>query len=89
MALKLNTASSGSVTIEPANTASNYTLTVPAQTGTVAINGPAFSAYQSSAQTLSSGTITKIEFQTEEFDTDNCFDNAINYRFTPNVAGYY
>ena len=35
MGLKLNTASSGSVTIEPANTASNYTLTVPAQTGTV------------------------------------------------------
>lgn len=35
MGLKLNTASSGSVTLEPANTASNYTLTVPAQTGTV------------------------------------------------------
>lgn len=36
MGLKLNTASSGSVTLEPANTASNYTLTVPAQTGTIA-----------------------------------------------------
>lgn len=35
MGLKLNTASSGSVTIEPTNTASDYTLTVPAQTGTV------------------------------------------------------
>ncbi len=35
MGLKLNTASSGSVSLEPANTASNYTLTVPAQTGTV------------------------------------------------------
>lgn len=35
MGLKLNTASSGSVTIEPTNTASNYTLTVPAITDTV------------------------------------------------------
>jgi hypothetical protein len=25
----------------------------------------------------------------EEFDTNNNFDNATNYRFTPTVAGYY
>jgi hypothetical protein len=37
MPLKLNTASSGSVTIDAANTASNFTLTVPAQTGTAII----------------------------------------------------
>jgi hypothetical protein len=56
----------------------------------VAGNGPAFGAYQSSAQTaLAAGTWTKIVFQTEEFDTASCFDNATNYRFTPNVAGYY
>ena len=52
-------------------------------------NGPAFSAYQSSAQTLSSITFTKINFQTEEWDTNNNFDNATNMRFTPTVAGYY
>jgi len=52
-------------------------------------NGPAFSAYQSSAQTLSSATWTKLQFQTEEFDTGSAFDNATNYRFTPTVAGYY
>ena len=51
--------------------------------------GPAFSAYQSSAQTLSANTFTKLQFQTEEFDTANCFDSTTNYRFTPNVAGYY
>ena len=51
--------------------------------------GPAFSAYQSSAQTLSSGASTKIQFQSEEFDTANCFDSSSSYRFTPNVAGYY
>jgi hypothetical protein len=50
---------------------------------------PAFSAYQSSAQSISSGTWTKIQFQTEDFDTASCFDNSTNYRFTPNVAGYY
>jgi hypothetical protein len=50
---------------------------------------PAFSAYQSSAQTLSSATWTKLQFQTEEFDTASAFDNATNYRFTPQIAGYY
>jgi hypothetical protein len=55
----------------------------------VAGKGPAFSAYQSSAQTLSNTTWTKIQFQTKEFDTANCFDATTNYRFTPTVAGYY
>lgn len=35
MGVKLNTASGGSVSIEPTNTASNFTLTVPAVTGTM------------------------------------------------------
>jgi hypothetical protein len=52
----------------------------------VAGNGPAFSAYQSSSQTLSSTTNTKILFQTEEFDTNNNFASST---FTPTVAGYY
>jgi hypothetical protein len=50
---------------------------------------PAFSAYQSSAQSVSSGTWTKVQFQTKEFDTNSNFDNITNYRFTPTVAGYY
>jgi hypothetical protein len=52
-------------------------------------NGPAFYAYNSSATSLVSGTGTKIAFQTELFDTNNCFDSTTNYRFQPNVAGYY
>jgi hypothetical protein len=52
-------------------------------------NGPAFGAYQSSAQTISNNLWTKIQFQTEEFDTNNNFDSSTNYRFTPSVAGYY
>jgi hypothetical protein len=53
------------------------------------VAAPAFSAYQSSAQTLSGSTTTKIIFQTEEFDTNSNFDSTTNYRFTPTVAGYY
>ena len=55
----------------------------------VAGNGPAFSAYQSSTQTLSSATFTKIQFQSEEFDTNSNYDKDTNYRFQPTVAGYY
>ncbi len=54
----------------------------------VAGNGPAFSAYLASTQTVSSGTNTKVAIDTEEFDTANCFSTA-NNRFTPTVAGYY
>lgn len=52
----------------------------------VAGNGPAFSAYQSTLQSFSSNTNTKILFQTEEYDTNSNFASS---RFTPTVAGYY
>jgi hypothetical protein len=51
--------------------------------------GPTFSAYQSVAQSPGGATNTKIQFQTEDWDTANCFDSTTNYRFTPTVAGYY
>jgi hypothetical protein len=51
--------------------------------------GPAFSAYQSSAQSITASTWTKVQLQSKEFDTASFFDNATNYRFTPTVAGYY
>ena len=50
---------------------------------------PAFSAYQSVAQSLPTGTITKLQFQTKEFDTGNYYDAVTNFRYTPLVAGYY
>jgi hypothetical protein len=50
---------------------------------------PAFHAYLSSAQSLSEETTTKINFNTEEFDTNSCYDNSTNYRFTPTLAGKY
>lgn len=49
--------------------------------------GPAFSAYQSVAQTgFSSAIFYKITFDVEEFDTNNNFASST---FTPTVAGYY
>jgi len=50
---------------------------------------PAFSAYNSNNQSIADSTTTKIQFNTEFFDTNSNFDNATNYRFTPTVAGYY
>jgi hypothetical protein len=52
-------------------------------------NGPAFSAYQGTSQTLTANVYTKIQLNTERFDTNNNFDPTTNYRFTPTVAGYY
>lgn len=53
-------------------------------------NAPAFSAYRSTTnQSVTSGSWTKVQAQTEEFDTASAYDNATNYRFTPQVAGYY
>lgn len=51
---------------------------------------PAFRAFRNSTgQSISASTATKVQFNAETFDTANCFDSTTNYRFTPNVAGYY
>ena len=51
---------------------------------------PAFSVYRGGAnQALTTATFTKVQLSTEEYDTNNNFDNSTNYRFTPTVAGYY
>lgn len=50
---------------------------------------PAFSVYYNTSLSVTSGTYTKVPFNTKEFDTNSNFDNATNYRFTPTVAGYY
>ena len=60
--------------------------TVPA----MAFSGPAFKADRiTSDQSITSGVWTKVQLNGVTFDTHACFDSATNYRFTPNVAGYY
>jgi hypothetical protein len=55
-----------------------------------ASSGPAFQAYRTTSdQTVTQNAWTKIAFNAEDYDTDNCFDSTTNYRFTPNKAGYY
>jgi hypothetical protein len=74
-----------------ASTSSGLVVT-PDNSGNVMLqyNGvstPVFSAYSSGNQTGQSlATWTKAIYDTEEFDTANCFSSS---RFTPNVAGYY
>lgn len=47
------------------------------------------SVYLGSNQTISTNTVTKIELDTENFDIQNEFDPATNYRFTAGKAGKY
>jgi hypothetical protein len=58
-------------------------------TGFGGANTPAFLVRKTNAQSIPTGTHTKIQWNSEVFDTDNLFDSTTNYRFTPNVAGKY
>ena len=51
-------------------------------------NTPAFAATQANTG-FSAGGDSKMAYATEIFDTDNCYDNSTNYRFTPTTAGKY
>jgi hypothetical protein len=67
----------------------------------VAGTGPAFSAYLAAAsQSVTASTQTKAILDTEDFDTNGCFNNTgstvtlnglsvPSYSFCPNVAGHY
>lgn len=57
-------------------------------TGNVITDAPAFSAYLSSVQSVTSGVVTKIQIDTVSYDTTSDFDTSL-YRYTPSVAGYY
>ena len=68
------------VTIANAGTATGFGLD-----GT-----PNFLAYRSSSdQSITNNTYTKVQFNSESYDTDNAYDNSTNYRFTPQIAGKY
>jgi hypothetical protein len=49
---------------------------------------PAFQAVRNTQQSVTSGVLTKVLFNVEVIDTNNCYDTTLA-RFTPNVAGYY
>lgn len=81
----------GAQTVTGNKTFSGTTTLSGATTVSGTLNGsgwPSFVAYLSADQ-LNITSIDKIEFDTEEFDTNSDYDNATNYRFTPTVAGKY
>lgn len=88
MSIVLQSSGGGSVTVQEPATASNFTQTLPAATGTVMVSGnqPAFYAYQSTSTSVTNATNTKVLFANEFFDTNNNFASS---RFTPTIAGYY
>ena len=73
---------------ESLNLADTYDFTGTV-TGAGGVMTPAFEAYVSSTQTITDNVMTKIQFDTEILDTDSCYDNTTNYRFTPTTAGKY
>lgn len=48
---------------------------------------PAFIAYGANGQVISAWT--KLQLGTEVFDATGAYDNTTNFRFNPQVAGYY
>lgn len=54
--------------------------------GVLPTNTPAFEAYLSSTQSISDGVSTKVNIDTENFDTNS---NFASNKFTPTVAGKY
>ncbi len=89
MSVKIKSSGGGSAELAPSNTSANTVATIPARTGNLAMDGPCFSAYQSVAHSLVGNADTLVLFQTEEFDTNACFDNGALSRFTPNIAGTF
>jgi len=75
---------------ESLNLSDNYDFTGTV-TGAGGVMTPSFSAYVPSdpGQNITDQTWTKVQFNTEIYDTDNCYDNSTNYRFTPTTAGKY
>lgn len=96
VALSGNASGTGTFTIASPSSNTDRTISLPDQTGTilttatagVPVNGPAFSAYLGATQNITTSVTTKLQFNTESFDTANCFDTTV-YRFTPTVSGYY
>jgi len=66
----------------------NFTQ-IPTVSSIQLTNAPAFEAQRSGNQTISDNSNTKVEFNSEIFDSDSKYDHSTNYRFTPTVAGKY
>ena len=75
----LNIPSGGNLTIASGGTITNSGTATGFSSGD---NTPAFQAYLGANQSLPYDAATKVQFNTEDFDTDSAYDNSTNYRFT-------
>ena len=64
-------------------------LLMSASSNASLVKGPAFKTTGSTATTLAANVAGKMMFDQVSFDTNGCYDHVTNYRFTPNVPGYY
>ena len=94
--IEANSSGGGIYTLQSGAGSTDRTITLPDNTGTVITTEstvlpkvPMFQVKLGSNQTVSSGVNTKVQFDTEEYDTNNFFDSTTNYRFQPTIAGHY
>ena len=68
------------------------TITIPSGvtlSGGGIANTPNFLVKRSGNQSISLNTTTKVQFDTETYDSASAYDNSSNYRFTPQTSGKY
>ena len=69
----------------------NEAITI-SESGVPLLNVPAFRAYLDTTQSIISNTVTVVEINNKTgenfYDTNGWFDTT-NYRYTPQIAGYY
>ena len=69
---------------------SGATFNINGTAGTgIGTNTPAFHATNSATQDLTSGSYTKVAFNTESYDEGGVYDHSSNYRFTPAETGKF
>ena len=100
VSLKAPSTTTGNAAIElqlpVADGSSNQTL-VTNGSGTLSFQAQGYGAFHvrssqnngDTAQSVAQTTITKVQFKYELADLDGLFDSSTNYRYTPQVAGWY
>jgi hypothetical protein len=87
--VQANPLGAGVVTIAGPAAAADRAIALPDASGTLSmLDGPSFYARAGNSDAIALNTWTKVRCGTEEWDTHNCYDQAL-FRFTPNVAGIY
>ena len=88
--IQLQSAGTTIATVDSTGLAMASGKTIQNASGDVVTNTPAFGVKLSANQNISEITLTKIQYDTTEFDTDSAF-NTSNYRFTvpAGKAGLY